>query len=176
MGRRFTARSIAALGCAILGLLAVAAITSTPAQAGCNDPAGPGVDWRRCYMEERPFAGVDLTGADLDQARFNRSDLSTAVLRDADARRAKFLSATLIGADLTGAYLREADFTKADLTGAILRDADLTGARFFRAILREADLTDALLNRTDILEADLSGARWIDGERICAEGSLGQCR
>ena len=29
--------------------------------------------------------------------------------------------------------------------------------------------------RTGLRNADLSGATWIDGERICAEGSIGRC-
>ena len=53
--------------------------------------------------------------------------------------------------------------------------ADLRRARFFDAILREADLTGARLPGADLTRADLSGATWVDGKRVCAEGSLGRC-
>jgi uncharacterized protein YjbI with pentapeptide repeats len=45
----------------------------------------------------------------------------------------------------------------------------------FRAILRDADLTDAQLTGADMTRADLSGATWTDGQRVCAEGSVGRC-
>jgi uncharacterized protein YjbI with pentapeptide repeats len=51
----------------------------------------------------------------------------------------------------------------------------LRRARFFRANLRGADLSGARTGGADMLNADLSGARWTDGKRVCAEGSLGQC-
>ena len=61
------------------------------------------------------------------------------------------------------------------VTGASLIGADLRRARLFRAILRNANLTDARLKGADLARADLSGATWTDGERICAEGSIGRC-
>ena len=75
-----------------------------------------------------------------------------------------------------GVSVGEADFTRADLTGASFREADLLRTRFFRAKLREADFTGARMRGTDFLNADLSGALWIDGQRRCAEGSIGQCQ
>ncbi len=170
-GHRRSSRAV------IGGIAASAALfASAPALAGCTDPAGPGVSWRRCYLEDRPLVGVDLTGADLREARFNRADLRDAILVEVQGRRAKFITVTAQNADFSGSKLREVDFTKANLDGAKFINADLQNARLFRASLRGADFTGADLFRTDFLEADLSGATWIDGERICAEGSNGQCR
>ncbi len=146
-----------------------------PAQAACTDPARPGVDWKRCYFDERNFVGVDLSGAQLRDTRFARANLSNSNLSKAHAHRAKFVTAILKGIKFDGARVTEVDFTKADLTGASFRKADLRRSRFFRSILRGADLTGAKLNGADMLNADLSGATWIDGKTICAEGSLGQC-
>lgn len=165
---------------AILFVLAVLAGALAPVPAAAQGPdctaaAAPGVVWRRCTLEERPFTGVDLTGADLREARFFRSDLSHATLAGADARRARFVSANLVDTDLSHAKLQEADFTNADLSGAVLAGADLSRARLYNTNLRGADLTGARLERTDIQKADLSGAIWLDGEHICREDSIGQC-
>ena len=55
----------------------------------------------------------------MPDASFLRADLSDAVLVEAKAFRAKFVSTDLTGADLGKADLREADMTKANLSGAL---------------------------------------------------------
>lgn len=143
--------------------------------ADCTAPAEPKVDWQRCQMDARNFAGHDLSEARLREVSFQRADLSGAILIAADAYRARFISARMKQVRLENTVLVEADFTKADLSGAVLTGADLRRARFFRANLRGADLTGAKTQGADFLNADLSGARWTDGKRICAQGSVGQC-
>jgi len=164
---------------AVLAFVGTTILTATffaaPALAACTDPARPEVDWRRCYMDERVFKAVDLSGARLRDARFSRADLTGANFSKSDSHRSRFYSAKLKGAKFDGARVTEADFTKADLAGASFVDADLRRARLFRANLRGANLTGAKLKGADFLNADLSGATWIDGKTICAEGSLGQC-
>lgn len=150
-------------------------LVSTGAVAGCTDPAAPGVNWRRCYHDGRDLGAVDLSGAQLRDATFQRSLLDGGNLDGIDGFRAKFFSASMTGVSLNGSRLFEADLTKADLTGASLRDADLRNARLVNAILRETDLTGARLAGADLRNADLSGAIWVDGARICADGSIGQC-
>ncbi len=144
--------------------------------AACTDPARPEVDWNRCYHDGRNLGTVDLTGAKLRGARFNRANLEDSDLSKTDGRRAKFVSAVLTGVQFDNANLTEADFTKADLSGASFKDANLRSARLFRAILKDADFTGARLQAADLLNADLSGARWTDGETVCAEGSISQCK
>lgn len=151
------------------------AVAGGPAWAACTDVARPGVEWRRCYHDGRNLQGVDLSGATLRDTSFQRANLAGANLREVSGFRVRFVSADMQGADLTGAEMSEADFTKADLSGAVLKDAFLRRARFFRTILRGADLTGADLEMVDLLHADLSGATWIDGERVCADDSIGQC-
>ena len=149
--------------------------TTTTARAGCTDPAAPTVDWYRCYMDSRQFLNVDLTGARLREARFNRGSLAGSNMTLVDGRRAKFLHTDLSDAKFDKALLSEADFTNATLEGASLKEADLRRARFFRANLKNANFTDANLTGADLQKADLSGAIWIDGTHICAENSIGQC-
>ncbi len=145
------------------------------AEALCTDPPGPGVNWQRCNFDRQDLAAVDLSGARLRDTSFIRADLSGSKMVKADSTRAKFVNATLNGTVFDDAKLYEADLTKADLTEASLNGADLRLARMFRATLRGADLTGARLRGTDLSQADLSGATWTDGERICAEGSVGRC-
>ena len=145
------------------------------ALAACTDPPSPEVNWRRCVFDRLNFDSVDLTAAQLRDVSFFRASLNRAILDDVDAFRAKFVNAELVEASLVGANLQEADFTKADLSNAKLADADLRRARLFRVDLRGADLSGARLEGADLTQADLSGATWIDGERICAEGSEGRC-
>ncbi|WP_343562336.1 pentapeptide repeat-containing protein [Kiloniella sp. b19] len=146
------------------------------ALAACTDPPEPGVNWQRCLMNSSQLDAVDLTGAKLrDNSQF-RSILDQAVLRDVDGFRAKFVNASMIGADLENGRFSEADFTKADLSQASLKNADLRRAKLFRAILRGADLSGARLSGADIGKADFSGATWTDGQKVCAEGSIGRCK
>lgn len=158
-----------------LPIALAALLTAAPAWAACTDPAAPGVIWRRCYLDGRDLRNVDLTGAMLREATFQRSDLAGATLRDVDGYRAKFFSAKMPGAVLDEARLIEADFTRADLSGAKLRGADLRNAKLVDTNLRQADLTGARLGGTDFRNADLSGATWTDGKRTCATPSVGQC-
>ncbi len=165
---------ILAAGIVVAGLLATLVPAGT-ARAACTDPPAPEVNWQRCILDGEGLVGVDLSGARLRDGSFFRSDLSGSDLSGTNAFRAKFVNAKLREARLDGAKLSEADFTKADLRGASLKGADLRRAHFFRADLRGADLTGARLRGADLTRADLSGATWIDGTRICAEGSQGRC-
>jgi len=163
-------------GLSLAVLAAAVVLFAAPAHADCADPPQPGVDWRKCVMHKRQFAGVDLTGAKLKDGRFTRASFAGSNMTDTDLRRAKFIDGDLRKARLDGARLAGADFTKADMTGVSLRGTNLTRAEFQFAVLRDADFTDAHLGGADFLNADLSGATWIDGKTVCAEGSISFCR
>ena len=159
----------------VMGIL-IGMAGAGPAWAECADPGEPGVDWQSCNFDRQDLKLVDITGAKLRDTSFKRADLAGATLSNADAFRAKFISAKSSKVKFDGARLAEADLTKADLTGASFRNADLRRARLFRAVLRGADMTGANMRGADILKADFTGATWIDGKRVCAEGSIGKCR
>ncbi len=141
----------------------------------CTAAPKPGVNWLRCFFNERDFSGVDLTGAVIRESSFNRAIFKGAILKGVDAREAKFVSADLENAILAEADLKNADFTRAKLVNADLSGADLREARLFRADLSGANLTGARLDGADLFMAVLDGATWTDGSR-CAPGSRGLCR
>lgn len=156
--------------------LVLATIAGPAAASQCSLPPRPGIDWRRCLLEQRNFAGADLTGAVLRDASLTRSKLAGARLGKVNAYNARFVATDLSDADLSGAVLLRADFTRARLAKARLVGADLRRARFFGADLRGADLSQAQLDGADLLNARLEGALWSDGKHVCAAGSVGSCR
>ncbi len=160
----------------IAGGLVLATAIAGPAQAACIDPPRPGVNWQRCIHDRATYREVDLEGARLGDATFQRATLDGSRFVRIDGTRSRFVSASLKGAVFDFAKLGRADFTRADLTGAQFREADLRRARLFRANLKGANLTGARLDGADLLNADLSGATWVDGTTVCAEGSIGTCR
>ncbi|GEO39509.1 uncharacterized protein YjbI with pentapeptide repeats [Skermanella aerolata] len=151
------------------------ALSAETALAACTEFPEPGVNWRRCYHDGRDLTGVNLEGAMLRDATFQRSAMKGANLSQVDGYRAKFVSATMTGVKFDQARLIEADLTRVDLTGASLVETDLRNAKLVNAILRDTNLTSARIDGTDFRNADLSGATWIDGSRKCAEQSIGQC-
>ena len=164
--------AISAAAVAILSLVT----TAGPAVAACTDPPQPGVDWRQCSFDRYDLAKIDLTGARLDNASFNRATLAGTDFTRLEGGRVRFLGADLKDAKFDQARLRGADFTEAKLEGASFRGADLAEARLVSANLRGADLTDAKLRGTEFFRADLSGSTLVDGKRVCAEGSVSFCR
>ncbi len=162
------------LGILAIGLLAAFSGPDS-ALAACTDPPAPEVNWQRCILDGLDLRNVALPGARLRDGSFFRTDLSGSDLSKTNAFRAKFVNAILRETKFDGAKLSEADLTKADLSGASLVGADLRRVKLFQAILRGANLTGARLRGADLTKADLSGARWTNGQRICAEGSVGRC-
>lgn len=155
--------------------LAAVLLVPGPVRAECIDPPAPGVNWQRCIFDGLDLSQVDLSGARLRDGSFFRTKLSGSDLSNASAFKAKFVNAQMREVKLDGAKLSEADFTKADLTKASFQRADLRRTRFFDAVLRETDFSNARLDGADFTRADLTGAIWIDGKRICGEGSIGRC-
>lgn len=138
------------------------------------------VDLRDAVFENCSFGddsghiGTQFAFSRIEQARFDRCDLSFA----------KFDRSSLFGIEFTACNLRGAVFHKADffcafsrklvksalkmrscnLEFADLNDArmpggDLTGSNFREAILFDADLEDADLRGCDLVQALISGAK-----------------
>lgn len=109
-------------------------------------------DWNQ-WRQDNPDVAIDLSGANLTEARLERANLSEANLRAAVLTRAK-----LAGADFSDANLEHTDLSNADLHEAILVQANMEGAKVSSANLRDADLTHARIVAADFSHSDVGGA------------------
>jgi hypothetical protein len=90
-------------------------------------------------LSEAELRGLDWPNAYLVKTRFDGSDLSEAVLRNANLQYATF----------RGTVLRKADLEGADLLGASLRETDLSGANLTSVKnLSASQLTKAIIDHT----------------------------
>lgn len=119
------------------------------------DVTAPGVDMRES----------SLASARLDRSNFQRANFSRSIFQLANLKDTNLMLSNLEYAHLHGVNLQNANLMLANLTGASLFDADLSGAN-----LRGANLLGAIL-----IKAKFDNATWTDG-RVCAEGSIGECR
>ena len=92
-----------------------------------------------------------------DWNKFPHDFLPGINLSYADLLNAKFNGASLVGANLTGAYLTGIDLRGASLAQAELKGIDLVGAR-----LNGVDFFDVNFYETDLRGADLEGAKLAD--------------
>ncbi len=130
------------------------------------------------YLDGMDLSYADLVDGQLDNARFNSSNLTQAHLMGADLTRANFRYATLADADFAGAVITGADFEEttsrgfmaeqlystasyqnADLSEIELEDNDLTGWSFVGQ-----NLTKAQFFGTTLADADFSGAVIMDAD------------
>jgi uncharacterized protein YjbI with pentapeptide repeats len=70
-------------------------------------------------FRDRTLIGVDLSGADLRGARFERTVLATCTLAGADLRGAQFVLCELSSVDFTNANLGENEFRGTMLTDVV---------------------------------------------------------
>lgn len=124
--------------------------------------------WAR--MHGAQWSGRDLSDATLLSIRLDGADLSRANLA-----RANFQVANLAKANLMMANLEDAHMHAVNLQEANLMLANLTGVNLLDADLRGANLRGAKLQKAILIAAKLDGATWVDG-RVCAQGSVGECR
>jgi uncharacterized protein YjbI with pentapeptide repeats len=123
--------------------------------------------YRSPNLRNATLFGTDLSEAILFEANLTGAYLHSARLEKANLYKANFSGAHLNGADLReanlrGAHLSAADLSAADLRGAYLNGADLTGADLQGANLSEADLVEANFSGADLKGADLRAAQLID--------------
>jgi uncharacterized protein YjbI with pentapeptide repeats len=104
------------------------------------------------FSDAYSFAGADLEGA-----RFARSDLSTIDLRRANLKNADLSQSFTRGG--TTLQLNEADLQQATLVGVHLSYSNLSGANLQNANLQGAILEGSNLHNTNFQNANLTGAR-----------------
>ena len=108
-------------------------------------------------------------GTDFRRATLDGSRLSNTQFEGSRFERASLLNVNLTGASLSDTHLTGArfgvatatgtNFSRARASGTDFSGANLTGAIFEGAILREAQFNNAILNGTSFANADLHGAR-----------------
>ena len=113
-----------------------------------------GLDLSIANLNEAKLAHAELTGTKLTVANLSGADLSGT-----DLTEAKLNGADLTGAKLNKAILIDAELIMAKLVGAKLNEANLSGAKLNGAKLVQADLTDANLRKANLTDADLTGAK-----------------
>lgn len=124
------------------------------------NPVKVGVMPAQSQCQQAPAPGINWGGCDKYEVRLRGVDLSGGNLSYTN----------FVQADLSGSRLRQAKLVGANLSGANLNETDLEGAD-----LSYADLHGASLVSVTLKSANLEHAIWTDG-RVCATGSLGQCR
>ncbi len=117
------------------------------------------------------FAGLDLSGRDLTNARFDEAELAGvnltgSIIRGTSFNYSKGLTTTQLAStasyqarNLAGVGLRYLD-----LTGISFAEQDLTNAWFESAILTNVDFSNADLTNAELDIADLNGAEFTSAE------------
>ncbi|MEH6477592.1 MAG: pentapeptide repeat-containing protein, partial [Sneathiella sp.] len=123
------------------------------------------------------FKQMDLSGANFEGAKLQKSVFSGCKLSRAILRGTNFISADLFAVDLTKADLTNALLIRADLRGAELRGAKLNGANLQEADFRggsmilaggktvtfgssnlsDSDMEDVIAEKANLTGANLSG-------------------
>jgi uncharacterized protein YjbI with pentapeptide repeats len=111
----------------------------------------------------RSLRGTNLSSAVLNEANLIQADLLGANLSGVNLRKAMLNEVILIESDLSDANLSNADLSRANLSranlsGASLFKADLKGAYLSKSILRGANLSEAYLFKANFDGANLSNA------------------
>ncbi|MBA2749544.1 MAG: pentapeptide repeat-containing protein [Tatlockia sp.] len=121
-------------------------------------------------LNQIDFAGIDLSGANLDRANLVDSQWqsvknnATATLNDAQMKfailtGANFSRVSMQRVNLLHAKLNQANLANSNLTSANLSSAQLVGADLQQAVLTSASLTGANLAGANLAKANLSSAR-----------------
>jgi uncharacterized protein YjbI with pentapeptide repeats len=129
-------------------------------EAQCTSAVRIGVNAPSVNMKHSSMEKMRLDGAKLQRANFSYAIMQLINLKGAD-----LMLANLEGAHLHAANLQKANLMLANMKKVNLVDADLSGAN-----LQGANIMGAIL-----IQAKFDGATWTDG-RICAKGSIGECR
>lgn len=116
--------------------------------------------------------GADLAAANFDRANLRGSDLSHASLKRVTFREANMSQVQLEKADLSESILNEADLQGAMLQGANCIQASLIAAVLLQANLREASFEKASLGKANLIEAQLQQASFV-GANLGAANLIG---
>ena len=116
---------------------------------------GAGADLRGAALSGDNMPGIDLSGANVSEAKFTGDDLTGAVVT----------GATVFDTGFKDADLTDVDFSGDNLDGSNLTGADLSGTEFVDANLENA----TLLGTTGDATTDVTGVTWLD--TTCPDGT-----
>ena len=127
-----------------------------------------GVDLSEADLREAKLTGAqfceaillktNFSGANLNGTNFCRAKLSGAKFIKTYLNKADLCGANLPRANLNGANLIEANLNEADLCGATFKEAKITMANLSKANFRGANLSEADLSESDLREAIITSA------------------
>jgi uncharacterized protein YjbI with pentapeptide repeats len=165
MGHRSRIRLLSLVMASAGGLIAVSAAQPAIAAPECRQDPGPAVDWSDCNKRMLMLGGSSFDGANLSNADFSGTDLSTSSIKDADVTKANLVRTSLAHSDLTGADFDKvegyrSDFAGVKATGTTFVAAELQRSDFSNADLRNADFTKAELGRAVFSGASLENAHF----------------
>ncbi|WP_188661055.1 pentapeptide repeat-containing protein [Terasakiella brassicae] len=129
-------------------------------EAQCTDAIRVGAQIEGVDMSYSSMPKMRLDGANMKRINLQGSNMEIINLKGADLTLANLSFSQLHAANLQNANLMLSNMTKALLVDADLRGANLQGANIQGAVF---------------FQANLSNATWVDG-RVCAEGSIGECK
>ncbi len=152
----------------ISALIGLAMLYSPPPDGpdmDCSAAPAPGVNWSNCQLQGMRLEGADLNGAYIRNANIAGSDLRGASLEGAD----------LAYSNISLSHLQRANLRGVNMVGANLQGSKLNGANLSEADLSYVDFLAAELSGANLQGARLDHAVWVD-KRVCAVGSVGECR
>lgn len=126
------------------------------------------------FTDDAGHTGAHFSLSRMEQARFERCDLSFVRFERCDLYCLRLTSCNLRGSALVrvefsrsfsrkivkwAGWMTDCNFEFANLNGLRLREGDLRESRFREAVLHQADLEDTDLRDADLTRASLDGAR-----------------
>lgn len=116
------------------------------------------LDLRYINFKYANMRGCNLTGANLSWCCLERSDLSHAILDNAQLLGVKSLCANMEGAMLRNCNLKDPAGSRANMEGVNLKGANLEGSDMGGVNLRVANLKNANMQNCDLRAAVFAGA------------------
>lgn len=130
-------------------------------------------------LSDLDLSGVDLRNASLNFAYLQGSNFSEANLNGAYFSRSDLGVTNLSNAELKGAYLAEADLLQAVLCGADMSGTYLYRTRLPRADLSNANLSNAIIDETELFEVNLNNTNFKNASMryaVIGECDLSKCK
>lgn len=128
-------------------------------------------------LDEARFDGADMTAAELRSAHangasFDKANLFSADLRNARLNGASLKNTNLVCAEMTKAEARAVDFSSSWMTAAVFQGTDLSGASFASVRMPLSRLYFAKLDGTKIIDSEIHGAKFGGFSSIATRLSL----